>query len=89
MSNVKGLPGYVECTDYPQRPFVGSMHGYVRLLANSQRLKTATFFLSDRKLEMKNNGLPEWLKDGAHIEIEFLPDGGQTITLITEAPIKN
>ena len=65
------------------------MHGYVRLLAKSPRFETATFFLNDKKIQIKNKGLPDWLKDGAHIEIEFLQNGSQTITLIYEAPTIN
>lgn len=86
MSNVKGLPGYVECDDYRPIPPRGTMHGYVRLLAKSPRYNTVSFFLNDRKFLFDKSDLPEWVNDGAHIEIDFGQD--TIIRLITPAQTK-
>lgn len=83
MSNVKGLPGYVECDDHKPQSFRGTMHGYVRLLAKSPRYKTATFFLNDRQFSINASVLPEWFTDGAHVEIEVAEQ--TTFRLITPA----
>lgn len=83
MSNLKGLPGHVECSDHQPRPLHGIMHGYVRLLAKSPRHKTATFFLNDRKISVKASVLPGWFTDGAHVEIELAEQ--TTFRLITPA----
>ncbi len=79
MSNVKGFPVYVECSDYPPPPFRGTMHGYVRMLAKSPYHKTASFFLNDRQFQVNRHDLPDWVDDGAHIQVE----AGESQTKIT------
>ena len=84
MSNVKGMPGYYPpCEQHVERPFRGTISGRVRLLAKSPRHQTASFFIGNRRLEIKAQALPDWFKDGALIEFEVSDQ--TTIRLILAA----